>query len=233
MFTKKKGRPAETKRVGDDWVSPLPREKTDVFEAVVQRWESTYAMMSVALDEAISLRVNGQLVCAHQQVWMAADLFDRVSRALMLACNVLALRGETVREVPSVEPLRTRFFRGDTAQSAASWNGILHHVTFGNRPRFVHKLRILSATVRELNAQFSETAGEIRDRLSVAPSNCWQKLDSLHYDFNTCLREAEIVLKSYLRTMPSEHLAALAEELSVTPTEKNPLLQRRLFRAPA
>ncbi len=37
----------------------LPREKNLVFQTVVQRWECTYAMMSVALDDALSLRARG------------------------------------------------------------------------------------------------------------------------------------------------------------------------------
>ena len=43
------------------------------------------------------------------------------------------------------------FFRGSTAQTAASWNGIIHHVLFGDRSRFFHKLRILSDTLRRLD----------------------------------------------------------------------------------
>jgi hypothetical protein len=47
----------------------------------------------------------------------------------------------------------------------------------------------------------------------VQPSDCWKMLDCLHYDFNTCLRETEVVLKSFLRALPSEQLPAFAAEL--------------------
>jgi hypothetical protein len=46
----------------DDWVATLPREKDDLYQVVVRRWECSYAMMSVSLDEAFSLRAAGELV---------------------------------------------------------------------------------------------------------------------------------------------------------------------------
>ena len=46
---------SEGRKVTDDWFTALPREKSQVFEAVVRRWECAYAMMSVALDGALSL----------------------------------------------------------------------------------------------------------------------------------------------------------------------------------
>ena len=65
--------------MADDWVSALPREKNKIFEAIVGRWESSFAMMSVALDEALALRARGELVCARQQLSVAADLLVRLS----------------------------------------------------------------------------------------------------------------------------------------------------------
>lgn len=232
MFAKRK-HSADARRVCDDWIAALPRDKMCVFEVIIQRWECAYAMMSVALDEAITLRTGGQLVCAQQQVSVAADLFGRLACALTTACATLANRSERTRELPVVEPLRSRFFRGNAAQSAASWNSILHHLVFGNRPRFFHKLRILSAMIRELDGQFCERARDICERLCIQPSDCWKTLDSLHYDMNTCLREAEIVLKSYLRALPAEDLSILAEEFDASATPKSLRLQPRLSRAPA
>ena len=39
-----------------------------------------------------------------------------------------------MREAPAVEPLNAEFFRGNTAQTAADWNALLHHVVFGGAP---------------------------------------------------------------------------------------------------
>ena len=89
------------------------------------------------------------------------------------------------------------FFRGNTAQSAASWNGILHTVIFRERPRFVQKLRILSTTVEQLEREFSESADEIVRGSSAIRVPLGALSISLHYDFSTCLRETEVILKIF------------------------------------
>lgn len=222
------------RRVCEDWLCALPREKAKTFDALVRHWECIYAMMSIALDDAVSLRRRGELVCARQQLSVAAELLEPLAEALTSACSTLSLRGRRLRAFPVVEPLNTGFFRGDTGRSAASWNAILHRVLFGNRPRFFHKLRILSETIEELRREFLEAAGDVSKGLAVQPTDCWERLDCLHYDFNTCLRETEVVFKSFLRVVPPEQLPALNVELD-TPTEPNrrPILRPRLSRAPA
>lgn len=221
------------RKVCEDWISALPREKAKIFDTLVRHWECTYAMMSIALDDALSLRSGGELVCARAQVSVAAELLERLATSLTSVCDAVSMHGRRLRLVPVVEPLNTSFFRGNTGQSAASWNGILHHVLFSSRSRFFHKLRILSDTVEHLAREFREAAGDISKGLAVQPTDCWDRLDSLHYDFNTCLRETEVVLKSFLRVLPAEQLPALSSELD-TPAEPRRLrVKPRLSRAPA
>jgi hypothetical protein len=211
----------------------LPREKTEVFETVVRRWECTYAMMSVALDGALTFRARGELVRARQQVSMSADLLSRLSASLTSFCTTLATRGRRIAELPAVEPLATQFFRGNTAQSAASWNAILHHVVVRGRSRFFHKVRILSSTLEQLQSEFQEAAEDIAKGLCVKPYDAWKKLDQLHYDFNTCLREAEILLKSFLRVLPAGQLPALASELDAPPEPRALRMKPRFSRSTA
>lgn len=220
--------------VCEDWITALPREKARTFDALVRQWECIYAMMSIALDDAVSLRRRGELICARQQLSVAAELLEPLSNALTSLCKTLSIRGRRLRVVPVVEPLNIAFFRGDTGRSAASWNGILHHVLFGNRPRFLHKLCILSETIDRLTHEFREAAGDISNGLTVQPSDCWERLDCLHYDLNTCLRETEVVFKSFLRVVPLDQLPALKLELD-TPAEptRRPLFEPSLSRAPA
>jgi len=174
-------------------------------------------MMSVALDDALSLRARAELVCARQQVSIATDLVSRFSGTLVAACHSIADQGRHVPDLPTVEPLHEEFFRGETAQSAASWNGLLHHVLFSERARFFHKLRILAHTIEQLCREFHQAAGEISDGVAVQPGASWTFLDAIHYDLNTCLREAEVVLKSFLRALPSEQLAGFAVEMGKAP----------------
>jgi hypothetical protein len=171
-------------------------------------------MLSVSLDEALAQRARGELVCAQQQVAITSDLLLRLTSTLSNACTVLSERGKLVSNLPLVQPLHSEFFRGDAGQSAASWNSLLHNVLLGERSRFFHKLRILSNTVEHLGSEFQQNAHEIAAGLSVKPAASWNELDSLHYDLNTCLRESEVILKSFLHALPAEHLAAFGTELN-------------------
>lgn len=202
--------------VSDDWISPLPRDKCQTFEVLVANWESLYAMMSVSLDDSLSLKSRGEVVCARQQVSVTAELFDRISSMLIGCCDAVSRHSRHLHNFPRVEPLNTNFFRGDTAQSAASWNLILHRILFGDRSRFQHKIRILSETLRRLEREFRNAVDTICKSASVSPSlESWKALDCIHYDFNTCLRENEIVLKSFLRALPMQNLDAFALEMGV------------------
>jgi hypothetical protein len=200
--------------VTEDWIAPLPRDKAQVYESTVRQWESAFAMMSVALDGALALRARGELVCARQQAFVSADLLVRVADALISSCNTLSARGRHLSNLPLVEPLKTEFFRGETAQNAAHWNELLHHVLFANRSRFFQKLRILMDTVEHVVGEFDEAAEDLSQGLSIQPADCWKTLDSLQYDFNTCLCESEIILKSFIRALPAEQLIAFADELA-------------------
>jgi hypothetical protein len=234
LFIKRKRAPMPARRnVPEDWLAALPREKSHIFDAVVREWECSYAMMSVALDDALSLRTRGELVCARQQVSVAAHFVSRFAAILIASCDTLADRARHVSDLPIVEPLKTQFFRGDTAQSAASWNGLLHHVLFGGRSRFFHKLRILSGTVEQLEEEFDQSATDISDGISVQPSTAWKALDAVHYDLNTCLREAEVVLKAFLRALPQEQLAAFASDMNKQPPAPRIRVRPGLTRASA
>ena len=200
--------------VTEDWIAPLPRDKAQVYESTVRQWESAFAMMSVALDGALALRARGELVCARQQAFVSADLLVRVADALINSWNTLSSRARHLSNLPLVEPLKTEFFRGETAQNAAHWNELLHHVLFANRSRFFQKLRILTDTVEHVVGEFDEAAEDLSQGLSIQPADCWKTLDCLQYDFNTCLCESEIILKSFIRALPAEQLATFAYELA-------------------
>ena len=229
MFLKRKpGTSSSRRSVSDDWIAWLPRDKVQVFDAVVHRWETFYAMTSVSLDDAFSLRARGELVRARQQVSMSADLLARLASSLIGACGVLSSRGRHISNVPNVAPLDAENFRGETAQTAASWNEFLHRVLFASRSRYFQKLRILSETLQKLTAEYSAAAEDVAAGISVTPGDTWEKLECLHYDFTTCLREAEVLVKSFLRALPGEQLSAFASDLDAVPVP-----QRRTAAAPS
>lgn len=217
----------------EDWFRILPREKSQLFDTVFWRWQCAYWMMSVALDEAISLRRQGRLVSARQQVAITADLFERLALSLLSFCDVVACRGRRVIDIPPVNPLNAEFFRGSAAQSAAWWNGVVHHVLFGDRFRFLHKVRVLSETIEKVRQQFDDSAAEIARGVSIRPFEIWENFDALHYDLNTCLREAQVMLKSFLRALPTDQLPVFATELDAAPEPKRTRLRTRLSDASA
>jgi hypothetical protein len=228
VFLKRKpGTSSSRRSVSDDWIAWLPRDKVQLFDAVVHRWETFYAMMSVSLDDALSLRARGELVRARQQVSVSADLLERLAASLISACGVLSGRGRHISNVPNVAPLNTDNFRGETAQTAASWNEFLHRVLFASRSRYFQKLRILSETLHNLTREYNDAAEEVTAGVSVQPGDSWDKLECLHYDFTTCLREAEVLVKSFLRSLPAEQLQAFAAEL-----EAEPVPDKRTIAAP-
>jgi len=219
--------------VSDDWFSALPRDKSALFDTVVRHWDCSYAMMSVALDDALTMRARGLLVSARLQLPVAADLLERLAASLISFCEMVSLRGRHVLDIPPVEPLNAEFFRGQTTQAAASRNKFLHHVLFGDRYRFFQKLRILSETIEHLRREFGDAVSEVAQGMSIRPGTCWDSFDSLHYDFNTCLREAEVLLKCFLRALPSEQLLPFAAELNAPPELKRSRMRPRASSATA
>jgi hypothetical protein len=184
-------------------------------------------MTSVSLDDGFSLRARGELVRARQQVSISADLLSRLAASLVGACAVLSDRGRHISNLPNVAPLDAENFRGETAQTAASWNEFLHRVLFASRSRYFQKLRILSETLQKLTTEYNDAAQDIAAASAVKPGDSWEKLECLQYDFTTCLREAEVLVKSFLRVLPGEQLAAFASELDAVPAP-----ERRTAAAP-
>jgi hypothetical protein len=233
LFPRRNARRSQRRSVLEDWVAAMSREKCQLYQTVVRQWECSFAMVSVALDDAFSLRASGELVCARQQVSVAAVLLGRFTPSLTSLSDALSACGRQVARFPAVEPLHAEFFRGNTGQSAASRNRILHHVLFSDRSRFFHKLRILSLTLELLEREFEEAARDISNGLSVEPGDCWRLLDKIHYDINTCLCESEVLLKSFLRVLPEDALPALASELDVSAVPKRARPKARLSGASA
>jgi len=219
--------------VSDDWVAALPAEKTRVFQNVLQGWETSYAMLSVSLDDAFALRARGELICSRQQISVTSDILSRLANHLISFCQAVNTRSARLLRLPAVAPLKMDYFRGATAQTAASWNGILHHVLFGSRARFRHKVRILADTLERLMHEFTAAAGDICSGGAVRPATSWDTLDALHYDFNTCLRETEIVLKSFLLALPDEQLGSFVADLEAPPQLKPVSANPKLYRASA
>ncbi len=205
--------PHRARRVREDWVAWLPAEKDGLFEATVNELEVFYWMLSVTLDEALSLRDTRTLVHARVQAGVSADLFDRLAARLLAALGALEEHGRHFGTLSNVVPLNPDFFRGETAQRMARRSSLLSRVLLSSRSKFFHKLRALAEMVEDLREEFREAAEELAEGISVQPGAHWQALDTLHYDLNTCLRETIVVLKSFLCALPDEEVQPFQRKL--------------------
>jgi hypothetical protein len=201
-----------------EWISLLPGERQQLFRDVVVSLEATYMMLSVALDEALVLRESGQLVQAREQAGVCGELGERLAGKLGILFQSMQKHGEQMTELPMVLPLTASNFRHSETRLAARLHSVLHKLMLGVRLRFFHKLRVLKAAVDGLAKQFKQTAEDIAENRSVRPPVAWLELDCLHYDLNTCLREAIVTMKCFLRGMPEELFLLFQKQLRGMPT---------------
>ena len=199
--------------VREDWWAWLPAEKNQLFDATVVELETYYTVLSITLDEGLSLRSQGRLLRAREQASVCAELFRRLAMRLLTALRALEAHGRHFGTLPSIAPLNPEFFRGETAQRIARKNQLMSRVLFSMRSRFFHKLRNLAEAIEELEEEFRDASDEIAAGSSVHPVADWQALDIRHYDLNTCLRETTVLLKSFLCALPNEQVQLFAQKL--------------------
>ncbi len=212
-----KKRAPGSRSVRDDWAAWLPTEKGRVFEEITGRWDTTYAMVGVSLNEAITLLGQAKLVRARLFVGNSAVLLERLAAELLRVLRIVEEHGRHFGTLTLVEPLNPDNFQGETAKRAAAWNSLLHHVLLSGRSRFFHKLRALSETVEQLTAEFYKAAEDIAEGTTIQPMACWEALVFLHYDLNTCLQESRVVLKSFLHAIPEKELDRIRAKVGPKP----------------
>lgn len=195
------------------WICRLPGDRQQLFDQAVGALDASYTMMSITLDEAIRLRSQAQLVQAREQTGMCAQLSERLTVKLLHVLGAIQEQAKHLSQFPTVLPLARANFRHKGAREAASWQSAWHILLPSTRFRFSHKLRSLQTTVEGLSREFQENARDIADNTSTGPGESWQALDHLHFDLNTCLREAIVVLKSFLRAAPQEIFLEFQQQL--------------------
>ena len=188
--------------IESDWYSKLPADRQLLFETQTQDWEQSFAMLSITLDGAMAARSEGELPQARQQVGCAADLARRLSGSILPTLSALGASRHWRRE-PAVVPLQPELFHAESGQEAATWNVLLHW-PLARKWQFRLKLSMLRSAVEKLTREFCEAAADIADGISVHPQDEWRALETLHEDLNTLLREAFVMLKSFLCAISTE-----------------------------
>jgi hypothetical protein len=218
--------------VKDDWRAWLPEEKNRVFCAYVRQLEVSYNMLSISLDEALELRQCGRLGKASLAVYVAPDLCMRFATPLVALLWALSEHAKHYGTIPNAAPLDAANFQGSRCQRSARLNSLLCRIILSERMQFLYKISTLGEMVEELNDDFCSAAIEIASAVSVVPDSTWQAADAAHYDLNTCLREAIVLLKSFLRALPDDELDVfqntVCRQMGAASPRKLSLSQRNL-----
>jgi len=194
--------------VKDDWRAWLPEEKNQVFSAYVRQLELSYNIWSISLNEALGLRHCGKLAKASLAVCVTPDLCTRFATPLAALLWALSEHAKHYGTVPNAAPLDPANFQGSRSQRSARLNSLLCRVILSERMQFLYKVSVIGEMVEDLNEDFCWAASEIASAVAAVPESVWQAADAAHYDLNTCLREAIVLLKCFLRALPADELEA-------------------------
>jgi hypothetical protein len=217
--------PLRAGSMSKDWRSPLSAEKSKTYLDTLRGLETSYAMFSVNLDEAIGLRRHGRFGKAHQALSVTPALCKRLADPLLTLLRAMLAHAKHFRIVPNLSPLDPENFQQAKSRRAASFNGICSRIFLSQRSQFLHKISTLLELVENLNESFCNAAEELNDPSSVQPEREWDLLDASHYDLNTCLRESIVLLKCFLLALPEEQLLDFNTALNGAPIRSSsPLL---------
>jgi hypothetical protein len=209
--------------VEQDWRAWLPEEQAVVFRKNVQNLESNYAMLSISLNEAIELRQESHLGKSLQAVQVSASLCPLLTDLLGGLLRALYEHAKHYGTIPNAAPLNPANFQGKKSQKSARINSLLNHVLLSHRLQFLHKLSTLGEMVEDLGKDYRVSAAGLSEGSSADPRRMWEAVDADHYDLNTCLREAIVLLKSFLLVLPADQLVpfqqTILEQSQLPPAE--------------
>jgi hypothetical protein len=200
--------------VRDDWRAWLPEPKSRLNDQFSQELETLYCIFSVSLDEALELRRAGSLARAYDAALVSRGVCARFSQSLEMLLTCLHRHAKHFGLVPNAAPLDAENFRGSRSQRTAKIAGFLSRILLSQRSQFIHKATTLRDLVTDLNGEFCKTADELISGVYLENAPFWETLERSHFDLNTCLREAIVLLKSFLVVMPEEQISAFETAVS-------------------
>jgi len=188
-------------------------------------------MFSVSLNEALELRRIGKLGHSCRVIFVIPGLCARLAVPLERMLHTLGEHAKHFGIVPNTAPLDAANFRGAREQHTARMSDLLSHVLLTQRSQFLHKIERLEEMVLSIRKDFYEIASDLGSGASEAPSADWRTIDDAHFDLNTCLREAIVVLKSFLVVLPNEQLSVFRKSINarlLAPHDVAPAGRRRM-----
>ena len=217
--------PLRVGSVSQDWRAPLSGQKSRTYLDILRGLETSYAMFSVNLDEAIGLHREGRFGKAYQALSVTPTLCKMLGDPLLALLRAMLVHAKHFRIVPNLSPLDPENFQQAKSRRAASFNGICSRIFLSQRSQFLHKISTLVELVENLNQSFCDAAEQLNDPSLLQPEREWDMLDASHYDLNTCLRESIVLLKCFLLALPEDQLLEFSTALSGAPVpSSSPLL---------
>ncbi len=224
-------RPCRNSSVQEDWSSWLPPAKAETFDSCVRQLEISYGMFSVSLNEALELRRIGKLSQSCRAIFAIPALCARVARPVGGLLHTLGEHAKHFGIIPNTAPLNSSTFRGTREQRTARMNDLLSYLLLTQRSQFLHKIDTLEEMVLSIRKGFCEAAFDLGSGASAEPSSDWRALDDAHFDLNTCLREAIVLLKSFIVVLPDDQVGAFQSSINaqiLAPHEVEPTRRRRM-----
>ena len=194
-------------RVHADWFGWISEAKRQTFDMYAEECEAYYMMMSVSLDEAISLRDSGAHAKSFQAISVIPALCGRLTDCLQGMLQSLEEHNRFYRITPTVVSLNPADFRGAHAKRSALKSHLLTQILPPQRRQFLSKISTLRRMVVNLAKGFRNAAEELASHgAAVETAPLWAYLDTGHFDLNTCLRGSMVLLKCFLRALPDDQL---------------------------
>ncbi len=193
--------------VQQDWRAILPYAQGSLFIEHTDKLENAYVMLSVSLNEAITLRRNGDSGKACQEIEVVGELCSRLALRINAVLHAMSQHARHFGIVPNLSLLDADNFHSERAQRAARHSNLVSQVLLSERSQFLNKLNTLEELVDEISDDFIEIAKLLAAGVSKIPLRMWEFLEQSHFDLNTCLRETDVLLKSFLFVLPEEQLA--------------------------
>jgi hypothetical protein len=216
--------------VQEDWSRWLPPAKAEAFDSCARQLEISYRMFSVSLNEALELRRKGNSGQSCRAVFLIPALCVRLATPVEGVLRTLGDHAKHFGIIPNTDPLDATNFRGTREQRTARINDLLSHLLLTQRAQFLHKISTLEEMVLSIRKDFCEIACDLGSGASAEPSADWRALDDAHFDLNTCLREAIVLLKSFMVVLPDDQVGEFQKSVNAhihAPCDAGPTRRRR------
>jgi hypothetical protein len=194
--------------VQQDWRAFLPEAKASLFTAHTHGLEKSYVIFSLSLNEAMGLCQQGESEKAFQELPVVSELCGRLAVYINAVLHAMRQHARHFGIVPNQSPLEPINFQSERGQRGARHNNLVARVLLSERSQFLNKLSALEEIVDELGDDFMESAQQLSAGSSTDAARLWKVLDTDHFDLNTCLRETNVLLKSFLFVLPEDQLSS-------------------------